>query len=230
MGRLFHIPGIFFLFSAFVLLVLVSISLPYLTALDFARVHFNEGKVSTGSDSNTLTELRFGTWADCWYESSGDRVCSGAANAYSVTIRNGNDDDSSSVTIGPSWTRGLAIHPVAAGITLIAFLLSLSSHITIRLFASLASFLAGTAAFVAFLVDIALYAYVKVQVNKLDDVDAHTNTAPAFWMSFVSFILLFLAGGTVCFGRRRDRMAGATTYPVAASQKPRSWRDRFVRS
>lgn len=58
MGRLFHIPGIFFLFSAFVLLFLVSISLPYLTALDFARVHFDEGKVTTGSDSTALTELR----------------------------------------------------------------------------------------------------------------------------------------------------------------------------
>lgn len=48
-------------------------------------------------------------------------------------------------------------------------------------------------------------------------------------MTFVSFILLFLAGGTVCFGRRRDRMAGATTYPVA-NQKSRSWRDRFTRT
>ena len=58
MGRLFHIPGIFFLFSAFVLLLLVSISLPYLTALDFARVHFDEGKVTAGNDTNALTQLR----------------------------------------------------------------------------------------------------------------------------------------------------------------------------
>jgi len=227
MGRLFHIPGIFFLFVAFVLLFLVSISLPYLTTLDFARVHF-EGKVTAGGDSNAVTELRFGTWADCWYESSGDRVCSSAGNAYNVTIHNGSGD--SSVSIGSSWTRGLALHPVAAGVTLIAFLLSLSSHITLRLFASLASFLAGTVAFIAFLVDVALYAYVKSEVGKLDNVDAHTDTAPGFWMTFVSFILLFLAGGTVCFGRRRDRMAGATNYPMASSKFSRSWRDRFTRS
>ncbi|KZT65074.1 hypothetical protein DAEQUDRAFT_731806 [Daedalea quercina L-15889] len=228
MGRLFHIPGIFFLFAAFVLLFLVSISLPYLTALDFARVHFDGGKVTSGNDSNALTELRFGTWADCWYESSGDRVCSSAGNAYSVTVHSSNSSDS--ITIGSAWTRGLAIHPVAAGVTLIAFLLSLSSHITLRLFASLAAFLAGTIAFIAFLVDIALYAYVKSEVGKLDDVDAHTDTAPGFWMTFVSFILLFLAGGTVCFGRRRDRMAGATNYPMASSKFSRSWRDRFTRS
>lgn len=37
-----------------------------------------------------------------------------------------------------------------------------------------------------------------------------------FWLTFVSFLLLCLAGCTVCFGRRRDRMSGATTYPVAS--------------
>ncbi len=39
-----------------------------------------------------------------------------------------------------------------------------------------------------------------------------------FWLTFVSFLLLCFAGCTVCFGRRRDRLDGATTY---------SWRDRF---
>lgn len=37
-----------------------------------------------------------------------------AANAYSVTIRSGDGDNSKSVTIGSSWTRGLALHPVGA--------------------------------------------------------------------------------------------------------------------
>lgn len=55
MPRSFHIPGVLFLFSAFVLLFLASVSLPYLTALDFARVHF-EG--ITSSDQGTITELR----------------------------------------------------------------------------------------------------------------------------------------------------------------------------
>ena len=34
MPRLFHVPGVIFLFCAFVLLFLVSISLPYVTVLD----------------------------------------------------------------------------------------------------------------------------------------------------------------------------------------------------
>lgn len=43
-----------------------------------------------------------------------------------------------------------------------------------------------------------------------------------FWLTFVSFILLCLAGCTVCFGRRRARTEGATTYNY-------SWKDRFRR-
>jgi hypothetical protein len=34
-----------------------------------------------------------------------------------------------------------------------------------------------------------------------------------FWLTFVALILCLLAGCTVCFGRRRERMYGATTYP-----------------
>lgn len=56
MPRAFHIPGVVFLLCALVLLFLVSISLPYLTALDIVRVHF-EGGPSTDTQGS-LTELR----------------------------------------------------------------------------------------------------------------------------------------------------------------------------
>ncbi|KAI0798165.1 pali-domain-containing protein [Abortiporus biennis] len=221
MARVFHIPGVFFLFAAFVLLFLVSISLPYLPALDFARVHF--GGNSAAGDVDTVTNLRFGSWGYCTYDSSGHRTCSAARNAYAVTVFNGQDRNTF-VTIGPSWTRGLAVHPVAAGVTLIAFLLSLSTHLTFTLLASLASFLASLIALVAFAIDIALFAFVKHEMNKLSNTQAHTVPSAAFWMTFVSFILLFLAGSTVCFGRRRDRMAGSTSYPLTNKT---SWRERF---
>ena len=58
MPRAFHIPGVVFLFCAFVLLFLVSVSLPWLSALDVTRVHF-EGTSSTGTGGqNPVTELR----------------------------------------------------------------------------------------------------------------------------------------------------------------------------
>lgn len=57
MSRAFCIPGIFFLTAALVLLVLVSISLPFLTGLDFVRVHFNGNSLST-QDSDAINQLR----------------------------------------------------------------------------------------------------------------------------------------------------------------------------
>ncbi|EIW56840.1 uncharacterized protein TRAVEDRAFT_151472 [Trametes versicolor FP-101664 SS1] len=220
MSRVLHIPGIVFLLCAFVLLFLVSISLPFLTALDFARVNFKDGSPTVGSDSNVVDQIRFGTWANCWYEASGTRACSAAHNAYTTTLYD--SQRQGFVTIGPSWTRGLAVHPVATGVTFVALLLSFSTHVTFTLLASLTAFLAATITLVAFAIDIALYVFVKHEVGKLAGVSANTDTAPGFWLTFVSFILLCLAGCTVCLGRRRARTEGATTYNY-------SWKDRFRR-
>ncbi|KAI0742486.1 hypothetical protein C8Q80DRAFT_1109547 [Daedaleopsis nitida] len=218
MPRAFHIPGVIFLFCAFVLLFLVSISLPFITALDFVRIHFKDGN-PTSSNTNALNEIRFGSWASCSYEVSGNRVCTPSHNAYATTIYD--SQHQGFVNIGPSWTRGLAIHPVAAGVTLVAFALSLSSHVTMTLLASLTSFLAALLTLIAFAVDIALYAFVKHESGKLSGVSSNTDTGPAFWMTLVAFLLLCFAGCTVCFGRRKDRLDGATSY---------SWTDRFRRN
>ena len=96
----------------------------------------------------------------------------------------------------------------------------------------------------AFVIDIALYAFTKHEMRGLG-VPESTLTGPGapssapllasadalavlgFWLTFVAFILLCVAGCTVCFGRRRDRMAGATSYSMSTSKG--SWRDRFRR-
>lgn len=62
MTRAFHIPGIVFLICAFVLLFLVSISLPFLTALDFARVHFTSGSPFIGNNGGSADQLRVSTF------------------------------------------------------------------------------------------------------------------------------------------------------------------------
>lgn len=67
---------------------------------------------------------------------------------------------------------------LAAGLTGIAFLLSLSTHVTFTLLASLVSFLAALLTLIAFAIDIALYAFVKHQMGKLTGVIQHTNTGP----------------------------------------------------
>ena len=139
------------------------------------------------------------------------------------------------VDIGPSWTRGLAIHPVgksptldtidfpetklilcpiATGVTFIAFLLSLSSHVTVTLLASLTSFLAAVLTLIAFAVDIALYAFLKHEVGKLSGVSSNTDTAPgefqstplAFFTSLPSAFLPFVWVVVRPVGQREDIM------------------------
>lgn len=226
MSRAFCIPGILFLLCAFVLSFLVSVSLPFLPALDIARVHFRGGDALV--NGRTVTETRFGIWSQCSYEADGEaRVCERNGHGYSVSITN--TDRDSSINIGSSWTRGLAVHPVATAVTFIAFLLSFSTHISVTLISSLVSFLAAFLTLIAFAIDIALFAFVHHEAGKVNDVGADTNTAPGFWLTFVSLILTLLAGCTVCFGRRRDRMAGATSPDYPVSEK-RGFLSRFRRN
>ncbi|KAL4061678.1 actin cortical patch SUR7/pH-response regulator pali [Scleroderma yunnanense] len=225
MARVFCVPALFFIFAAFVLLFIVSISLPYLTAMDITRVHTNTGSASALSGNDTTTELRFGIWAYCYDLANGNRVCSNTGHGYSVTVSN---TQGNSVTIGSSWTRGLAVHPVAAGVSFIALLLALSQHITMTLFASLVSFIAALLTFIAFIIDIALYAYVKNQMENLGFSSGDTITGPGFWLTFTAMLLLLLGGCTVCFGRRRDRMANAT--PAASSSPKDGFFSRFKRN
>jgi hypothetical protein len=224
MSRAFCIPGVIFIFCALVLNFLVSISLPFLPALDIARTHFGAAKNSQG-----LTEIRFGIWAPCYYDSHEDRTCLKTSHGYNITITS--EDKSQVAVVNASWTRGLAVHPVATAATLVAFFLALSTHITVTLLASLVSFLAAILTLIAFAIDIALFALVGHEMDRLG-AGITTKTGPGFWMTFVSLILLLLAGCTVCFGRRRDRLSSATnttTYPTTTESKPAFWQ-RFRRT
>ena len=61
-ARAFFLPGIFILFCAFILSLLVTISLPDLPTLDIVRCHFNNGSTQSGStDTESIKEIRVNT-------------------------------------------------------------------------------------------------------------------------------------------------------------------------
>ncbi|KAF8200458.1 hypothetical protein K438DRAFT_1717118 [Mycena galopus ATCC 62051] len=206
--RSFYIAGIIFLGVALILGLLTSISLPTFTALDFVRVDFPNAPPS----QDILSQLRFGIWAPCAYDGNGKRNCATEGHGYSVLIST--FDLKKSVLIGASWTRGLAIHPVATVVTAIALGFACSKHQHGPLIATLSSFVAAFLFLLAFIVDIALFAFVKQQVNTLQN--GNTSPGAAFWMTFVSLILVLLSGCTVCFGRRKE--VGAE-YPSFTASK-----------
>ncbi|KAG6890231.1 hypothetical protein C0995_010244 [Termitomyces sp. Mi166 len=155
-----------------------------------------------------------------------DRTCISATHAYQVGISNA--AKTANVIIGSSWTRGLAVHPVAAGVAFIAFLLSLSLHRAVTLVASLFAFLASALALIAFAIDIALFVFVRHQVNNLPDIDARTTIGVGFWLTFVSFLLLILGGATVCLGRRhRSKRTDDATYPMTTAATTSSEKKPF---
>ncbi|KDR69386.1 hypothetical protein GALMADRAFT_282605 [Galerina marginata CBS 339.88] len=205
MARALLAPGIIFLGCAFVLSFLVSISLPFLSAMDIVRIHF-------GDDNQRalfgFTEIRLGIWTACPYDVSNHRECLKTGHGYAFQVINlvGGQRE----TVSAAWTRGLAVHPVATAVTLGALVLALTNH---TLAASLVSFLAALLTLIAFAIDIALFALVAHAMDKLK-LGSNTNTAPGFWMTFVTVILLLLAGCTVCFRHRKENMSASASYPM----------------
>jgi hypothetical protein len=181
--------------------------------MDITRTHFGSGSVSAPGSSSSISQIRFGIWTYCYRSAPlSSTTCGKNGYAYSVGIQGGGG---SSITIGSNWTRGLAVHPVATAVTFVALLFSFSTHLTLSLIASVLAFLSAALTFIAFLIDIALYAFVKHEMKNLVGVSDVTLTGPGFWLTFTSFILLLLAGCTVCFGRRKERMSNASTsYPM----------------
>jgi len=226
--RALHFSGIFLLFCAFVLTLVTSVSLPYLRTLDIARTHFGELQVTIKQDPTD--ELRLGVWAYCHYQLNGDRLCSSIGYAYSVLITD--VANKSNTSIGSSWTRGLAIHPVSAVVTLAALLVSLVPNaLTTLLIAAVLSFISMMLCFVAFLVDIALYAYLKFRIGDHAN-GLITHTGPGLWVNFAAMILTGLAMCSLFIRRRRQLKHGARGAPVMnpTEKKKKSVFSRFRRT
>ncbi|KAF7352118.1 hypothetical protein MVEN_01174800 [Mycena venus] len=151
----------------------------------------------------------WGIWGPCIYDGNNQRTCFHTGHGYPLPIET---RDGQLVIIGASWTRGLAIHPVATAAIAVAFGFAASKLEHGPLIASLTSFFAAFMLLIAFAIDIALYAFVHHEVGKLKNVDGNVDAGSAFWMTLVSLILVLLAGCTVCFGRRKD--GGGDSYPM----------------
>jgi len=214
MAGIFY-PGIILLGIAFILNILVSISLPYVRIFDIVRTTFGESGGIDSTDSTT-TQVRWGIWGVCiQLAQSGDWACVHKGHGYGFTV----GDE----TVGASWTRGLVVHVIATGVTLIAWLLACSKHFATRLVAMLVAFLAALLTLIAFAIDIALFTYVKNKMDDIPDVSEKTMPGPGFWMTLAAFLVTVIGGCFACFGRRKHH--DEVTY---ATKKP--WYHKFRRN
>lgn len=91
--------------------------------------------------------------------------------------------------------------PSATILTFLALLLALSPSLTISLLACITSLLAALLALLAFIIDIALFAHTKHEMNQIRE--SRTNTGPGLWLAFVAMLLCVGASVVGCVGRRR---------------------------
>ncbi|KAF9074353.1 hypothetical protein BDP27DRAFT_1390542 [Rhodocollybia butyracea] len=217
-----RIAGITMLFIAFFLSFLASISLPTIRALDIARIT-DPLPIPNGAPSIGVREARFGIWSFCEYFNSGSVQCNPTGHGYTwpgLTT----SPNSQAIAVQPlqaSWTRGLAIHPVATAFAFIGFCLVFTTH---TFWTLLVTALAALLTLLAFAVDIALYAKVHnlikdVQVEGIHIYDSKTGAG--FWLTFVSLILLIIAGVVNLISHRSESYPAYPSYPMSSS-KP-SW-------
>ncbi|KAJ7061253.1 pali-domain-containing protein [Mycena amicta] len=206
MSRKLFIIGTSCLAVALFLSLIGSISLPRLPAIDYTRVKFS-GVLRSGQDA--LTQVRWGIWGPCLYDENNKRFCFDLGHGYALPLIT---NEGQIVIIGGSWTRGLAIHPVATAIIAIALGLSFATFEAGPLIASLTAMLAAVILLIAFAIDIALFAYVHHKVGTLKNVSGNVDAGTAFWFTLVELILVLVASVTVCLGRRKD--GGGDSYPM----------------
>jgi len=193
-------PGTGLLVLIALLLLLSTISVPYIRTFDVVRTYFGG---SIGGSANAVNEIRLGLWGYCTrQESNGDWICDNTGLSYSYEVQSPNGKIE---IIGKSWTRGLVMLAVATAFTWITLLLSLTHH---HIISALAAWFSAVVTFIFLMINVALYAYVHHKMNDLG-VAAKTNMGNAFWMSLAAFIALWIAGSLLLVEHRRVR-AGYT--------------------
>lgn len=206
MTKKYLIPALTISAISMILLVLITISTPTTlsdsTPFDFVRSSNLNGTVDLSAGANAqrpIGGVRFGTWGYCTALNGTDSLgCFKHSHGYSVKFginpALSSREAQSFITIGSSWTRGLAVHVVAFVGALIGLVLTAIPKQPIRLAAMIVNALTALLCLIAFAIDIALLAYVQVQLKKI--ASPKTIPGPAFYMALIAIPIAVAA--TVC--------------------------------
>ncbi|PWY98212.1 pali-domain-containing protein [Testicularia cyperi] len=229
MTKRYLIPALVTGVIAVILTVLVTISTPTTlsdnTRLDFARSSNLNGIVDLSPGSNQKRPIGgvvFGTWGYCTTTNgTSDTACFKKSHGYSVKfgINPDNQDTSarSDVTIGSSWTRGLAVHVVAFIAALAGLVLTAIPKQICRLAATIVTALATLLALIAFAIDIALYVYVMRQMKKIAP-SASSMPGVGFYMALIAIPFALVASAFNFLNWRHEKLDNVVTegydYPL----------------
>jgi len=214
------------LFLAFLLLLLVSLSVPITKTIYLFELLANvrSGVINSSVSGN----VKFGVWGYCFsgvdvsvLGSQHDTAaeCSKAKLGYTFdqTIGSALHVSGFENLISRTLTAVLVLNPVACGLTFLAFIISLAlirhgysnSPRVASLFTLVVGTLAGLITTIILLIDIGLVASVRSKVKKDTSGDLQLNWGNAVWMVLGAALAIWAsligACASVCSGRRNIR-------------------------
>ena len=110
-------------------------------------------------------------------------------------------------------TSALVLHPVATGLTFIAFLIALFAHRIGFIFASLVAALAWLITLVVLVVDLVIFDSVRHHVNDSSNaIPASATFGVGIWLVVAAFLVLIFASFITCFGCFTDSRQRKARY------------------
>lgn len=231
---LIHHLGTLMLFSAVVLLVITTITAPVVHDISLLRIDLNDAR---GQYNPAVT---FGTFGYCLVDAPEGDDCSPPTVGYDpaqvVADRTGLNYYSTAAGTARALTRVMILHPIAAGLAFMAFVLSLGAGTIGSLLASLAALVAFLATLVPLVTDFVMFGIIRSGVNDNRDVgsgaraSARASFGSGLWTLLAAAVLL-LAGTVVvfftcCSARLRRRRDARTTKAVDGYVPPEAPRRR----
>lgn len=225
----FHHIGSFLLFAATILLLVVTISSPVVDNISMLKVDLGN---ATSEHQSAIT---FGTFGWCTVgTASGHDACSPKKVGYNpaAIIANADGTDNFSNASEDSTkalTRVMVLHPVATGISFIAFLLAVGAGVVGSFLGSLVSLLAFIITAIVLITDFVLFHLVKKHVND-DGSGSKASYGVGLWLILAAGICLLLGAiitFVTCCSSRLHRQRGSSSGKVDPAYVAQPRRRRF---
>lgn len=191
MFRWLHHIASFWLFVAAILLLVVSVSSPVANDIGFLKVDLS------GPRSND--KLVFGNWGFCITIPHANDQCTKSHLGYDpvaevVALNAASSSDYSGTTQRSvrRLTKSFVLHPIACGLSVLAFMMGVGANFVGSFCAALAAALACAVTLVAMAIDFWLFGRVKSGINNDTTNPATAHWASCVWLCMIAFLASFV--------------------------------------
>jgi hypothetical protein len=190
---IFHHIGTFLLFASAILLLITTITAPVVPDISLLKV------MLTNKTDIRHSSVTFGTFGHCVLDvapvATDQDWCTGKHIGYNPADIMAEIDQTTFNTASKDTTKALTrvmvLHPVACGLTFIAFLMALGAGFCGAIFAAMTALVAWIVTVVVLACDFTLFGIIKNHVNS-DGSGSSAKYGPGMWTILVAMILLLI--------------------------------------